>query len=61
MRRDVHGWELASGPSPSPACELTGDIATAWRLYGNYPGVRFAAVGDRVLAEAVMGGRAIIV
>jgi uncharacterized protein (TIGR03083 family) len=59
--RAEQGWDLATGASPSPACELTGTVETAWRLYANYPGVTLHARGDGQLAVAVMRGRAIIV
>jgi uncharacterized protein (TIGR03083 family) len=61
VERQAHGWELASGSSASPAARLTGTVETAWRMYGNYPGMELEATGDRTLAEAVMRGRAVIV
>jgi hypothetical protein len=54
------GWDLRPGPSPAPACRLTGPVGNAWRLYAGYPEVSLAAEGDPDLAAA-LGGRAIIV
>ncbi len=54
------GWDLRPGPSPAPACRLTGPVGDAWRLYAGYPDVTLAAEGDPALAAAAFGGRAII-
>ena len=54
------GWDLRSGPSPAPACRLTGPVADAWRLYAGYPGFGLAAEGDPALAAAALDGRAVI-
>jgi uncharacterized protein (TIGR03083 family) len=59
-RRGSDRWSLQAGPSPSPACRLTGPVDDAWRLYADYPGVTLAATGDAALAAAASRGRAII-
>jgi hypothetical protein len=59
-RRGPDEWLLQAGPSPSPACRLTGPVDAAWRLYAGYPGVTLAAAGDEALAAAASRGRAII-
>jgi uncharacterized protein (TIGR03083 family) len=53
-------WDLQAGPSPEPACRLTGPVRDAWRLYADYPDVALTATGDPDLAAAALGGRAII-
>ena len=54
------GWDLRPGPSPAPACRLTGSVGEAWRLYAGYPNVTLSATGDPSLATSALGGRAII-
>jgi hypothetical protein len=53
-------WDLRPGPSPAPACTLTGTVRDAWRMYSGDPGATLATTGDPALAVAALGGRAII-
>jgi uncharacterized protein (TIGR03083 family) len=56
------GWELASASSAGPvACHVRTTVDDAIRLYIRYPGrLSFTWEGDRELAEALFGAKAIL-
>lgn len=60
VRDGADAWDLRPGPSPAPACTLTGTVRDAWRMYSGDPGATLAAAGNPALAAAALGGRAII-
>ena len=54
------GWDLRSGPAGTSQTTVVGAVHDGWRLYAGYPGVELAASGDRELAGAIFGARAVI-